>query len=119
MRRSRVTLATIEAAATAAERPSPPTSASWGTTLAAQREPVDEDRPVDRPEEREGAVESKQVAVMQPAAVDRRRRERHDGQAPGAGEDAGEELFAPRARELLGVVQRLERGEIGVADQEA
>jgi hypothetical protein len=85
-----------------------------GHDAAAQREAVDEDRPLEGPEQRQSAVQSLQIAFVQTAAVDRGRRARHDGQPPRPRHDAGEELLATHAGQLLGIVQGLERDEVGV-----
>ena len=81
----------------------------------AQREPVDEDRTVDRAKQGESTVQGQQVADVQPASVDRGRRTRHDGEAPGARDDVGEDFGAPPPRELLGIVERVEDGVVGRA----
>ena len=117
MRRSRVTLATMEAAATAAvhdeithQDPAAADQGLVGHCTGAQRETVDEDRSVDRPEPRQRPIEGEQVADMQPTTVDRRRRTGHDREAPGPGHDLAKDLGAPFARELFGVVEGVEDG---------
>jgi hypothetical protein len=104
MRRSRVTLATTEAADDGLMR----------TPAAGQREPVDERHARRRRDALHGARQGVEVAAVETLAVDGPRRAADDHHPVRAAQDAFVQRRAPLPGQAFGVVEPGERREIGI-----
>ena len=102
--RSRVTLATIEAAAIESTRASPPITASQSQPHLDAVAPVDEDEPGPHRQRRDRPRQRPQRSLQDVVAVDPRGRAEGDRHL-GDGADPGVELLPLGGQELLGIVE--------------
>ena len=115
MTRSRVTFATIDAAAIAALFVSPSTTARVLGAQWAEPEAVHEAGLRGRREVGEHRPEAPEIRVVEPVAVDVAARDHAHADAGRAAHDGAEELLALGRRDLLRVVQVGERPDAVVA----
>ena len=112
MKRSRVTFATIDAAAIAALVASPSTIARWGRPNSATEKPSSRHStsPCDAVGDAAHRVAQRgQVGLVQPAGVDAAHAARDDHDAGGAAQHERVQLLARLDGVLLGVVERAQQ----------
>ena len=115
--RSRTTLATIDAAAIAALRSSPSTTAMCSGALGPSRKPSTRQASAGGASACRARAQPGEVRAVQPFAVDLRGRDHLDGDLRRAGEHGPEERLPVLGADLLRVVQLRERPNAMVAQR--